>query len=298
MAAASPFRLEVVSGPGPGRVTLDGEARSSITAALGAARHGSVVEIGRGRYGATSERLPLRIPAGVTVRGPAPPDLPTEARKHLPTPVPAALTGPGPLVQIDGDDVHLAHLRLVANAGGVAVDARNVRHLRIEACALVGDLELAHVEDARILWTDLTPGRIRLLHVDGAHITGGRVEAPGGVGATAITVQNGSDARIEAAAITEARTGVSITDSRSVLIGACAVLADDCAVEVRGSRDVQVAGNRLRASRTVVLADCEDAAVNANGIERADTGVALERCRATVIGANHFGDVCHEIEES
>jgi hypothetical protein len=293
------LRLVAIAGSAPGTVRLDGEEVPTITAALGAARSGSIIDIGRGHYGRAAESFPLRVPDEVTLRGPAPPDIPREARKHLPTPAPAALVADGPVLEVLGSDVRIEHLDLRSTRPGTgpAVVIGAGERVIVDSCTVSGTLQVSGARDPEIRWTSLEHGRVVGTEVRGLGIVGGGVTGTHGTGAL-VEVDRGTDLRIEATALTDGVVGVALTSCRNVLIGGCAVLADDTAIRIEGSRHLAVSGNRLRAPRAVHLSDCTDGEITANGVEWADVAFTLAHCTGIAIGSNHIGDARATLDET
>ncbi len=244
------------------------------------------------------------MPAGVTVRGPAPPDIPREARKHLPSPRPAEVVGEGPLLAIVGDDVHLAHLTLAevrAEAGGrgdaPAVVASGVSRVLVDACTLHGSVRLDGADDVTLQWNDVHGGRLEAAGCARLRITGGHLRGP--VGRTpAVAIVDGRQTHISALAVTGVHAGLAVADTDDLVISGCAVRAVSDAVAVSGSTRVTVSGNRLRGERAIHLRRCNDIEINANSIEWADTAFDVQACEAVQIGSNHIDEArvaraCH-----
>lgn len=298
MSGGPGLRLVAIPSQGPGRVTLDGADRPSVTAALADAREGSVVELGRGRYGDDTERFPLTVPAGVTLRGPAEPEMPREARKHLPTARPAELIAPGDVLEVQGAGVTLERLQITTTRPGHATALRAVdaERLVVDTCAISGPVQLRNVDRCHIRWSTVERGH---LAIEGGHdvrITGGSVTGTHS-GGPLVTIEAGRAVRVEAMAITNGAIGIAVHDSDDVTVGGCAILADGDAVRAEDCRHVQVNGNRLRGLRAVHLVCCTGGALGANGIERAEIGFALDDCTGVHVGTNHFGDVAVDVAE-
>lgn len=285
------LRLVAVAADGPGRVTRDGDVMASITAALVDARPGSTIEIGRGRYDTATEAFPLVVPDGVTLRGPTPPDVPREARKHLPTPRPAALIADGSVIEVAGSDVRIEHLSVQSTrpADEPAVVIGAVDRVTVDTCALSGSFALMGSRAITIRWSTIRHGQLAARQICGLAVTGGEVTGTHGE-RPLVEIEDGSQIRIEAMALTDGTTGVSVRHATEVLIGGCVVLAIDDAVQMAGSTGVVVNGNRLRGQRAVHLRDCSDGEIAANGVERADIAFALEDCVGIEIGSNHIGE--------
>ncbi|HET8931253.1 MAG TPA: DUF1565 domain-containing protein [Acidimicrobiales bacterium] len=283
------LRLVAVAADGPGVVTRDGVLMASITAALVDARPGSIIDIGRGRYDAATEVFPLHVPEGVTLRGPKPPDVPREARKHLPTPQPAALVASGSVIEVVGSDVRIEHLTMQstrpADQPSIVIGA--VDGLTVDACATSGTVALSGSSDVAISWSTIEHGRLAAREVRGLTITGGGVTGTQGE-RPLVEIDDSSGIRVEAMALTDGSTGISVRRAAEVLIGGCAVLATGDAVSVADSSGVVVNGNRLRGQRAVHLRGCTGGEVAANGVERADIAFALVGCTGIDIGANHI----------
>jgi hypothetical protein len=285
------LRLVAVSGSAPGTVRLDGAEVSSITAALDAARPGSVVEVGRGRYDDDTETYPLRVPDGVTLRGPAPPDIPREARKHLPPPTPASLVAGGPVLDVVGTDVRIEqlHLRSTRPGTGPTLAIGAVGRAVVDSCTLSGSMHATDVCDLEVRWTTIEHGRLVVRDTHTARIVGGGITGTHGAGAL-IDLRGGATTRIEAMALTDAVVGVATDGCDDVLVSGCAVLADDTAVRTDGSRHVGVSGNRLRGRRAVHLIGCGEGGITANGVEWAEVAFTLEESPGITVAANHIGE--------
>ncbi len=283
------LRLVAIPGSAPGRVRLDGAEMPSITAAFDAARPGSIVEIGRGRYGADTETYPLKIPDGVTLRGPTPPDIPREARKHLPPPAPALLVAAGPVIEVVGTDVQIEqlHLRSTRPGTGPTLAIGAVERVVVDTCTVSGSVHVTGVHDLEVRWSTIEHGRLAVRDTHTARIVGGGITGTHDAGAL-IDIGGGATTRIEATALTDAVVGVAIEACADVLVSGCAVLADDTAVRIDGSRHVAVNGNRLRARRAVHLADCGAGGITANGVEWADVAFTLEKSPGITVEANHI----------
>lgn len=285
----SGLRLVPIAANRPGNVELDGETHPTITAALTAARPGSVVRLGRGRYTGATESFPLHVPAGVTLTGPQPPKIPDEAKKFLPTPPPAELVTDGCVVVCDADNATVANLTLTNRRPGEGATLRTLdaRDVTLEACHINGGVRIDHTQGVAIAWATIENGTVVCTDSMDVRITGGAVVGTHGVDPL-VAVTSCTDVRIEATAITAAATGLTARDCTGLLVGGCAVLADRDAVLVTDSRDVTVSGNRLRADRTVALVGCAAGEIAANGIERADTAITLIACEDVVVGRNHI----------
>ena len=282
------LRLVAIAGSAPGTVRLDGAEMPSVTAALEKARHGSVVEVGRGRYGAGTEAFPLRIPAGVRLRGPAPPDLPREARKHLPTPRPAELVAEGPVIEAVGSDVTIEHVHLRSTRPGtgptLAIGA--VQDVVVDTCAVAGAMDVTGVHGLEVRWTTIEHGHLVARRTREVRLVGGGITGTHGADPL-IDIIGGTATRIEAMALTGAVVGVVADGCDDLAVSGCAVLADDTAVHAEGSRRVGVRGNRLRARRAVHLIGCVDGVIAANGVEWADVAFTLEDSPGSTVEANH-----------
>lgn len=285
------LRLVAVSADGPGPVTRDGAVMASITAALLDARPGSIIEIGRGRYDAATESFPLRVPAHVTLRGPKPPDIPREARKHLPTPQPAALVAGGSVIEVVGSEARIEHLtvRSTRPADQPSIVIGAVDGVTVDTCAISGTVALSGSSDIAFSWSTIEHGRLVAREITGLTITGGGVIGTQGE-QPLVEIDGGSQVRVEAMAITDGTTGIAMRRAAEVLIGGCAVLASRDAVDVADSTGVVVNGNRLRGQRAVHLRGCNGGEVAANGVERADIAFALVDCTGIDIGSNHIGE--------
>lgn len=270
-------RLSVQGRRAPGIVTIGDTTYEGIGAALAAARVGDTVVIGPGRYGPETEPYPLHVPGGVTLLGPAPPDVPAEVRKHLPEPPSAELTGSGTLLECTDANVELAHLHLIAmsEAQAPVVAAHGAHGLTIDSCTVSGRIRLDTLHDAAVRWTTFEPGGIDLIGVERATLTGGRITGTAN-GHASVTVDAGADVRIEAVAITDTEVAIDVRSSRAVRIGACALLARRAAVTVGRSHDIEISGNRIRAMRGVHVRDGHGIGVRMNGVERVDTFVLVE----------------------
>lgn len=309
MSQGPGLRLVAVAATGPGTVKVDGERVPSITEALHRAVPGSVIDVGRGRYDAVTETFPLRVPDGVTLRGPVPPDVPREARKHLPTPAPAEVVAEGPAVRVEGSKVRIEHLTIRTTtldtspalwvggpAGSEAAAPQPGDHevpwdgIVVDSCVVDGGVDLGSVRDVALRWTTIRRGALRAERVADFQVTGGAVEAPGGDD-PAVAARACTGVRLEAMVIQDAAVGVDLVDSDGVLVSGCAVLAEVVAVRALDSTEVQVTGNRLRAARAVVLERCGDGSIAANGVERAATAFVVRGCTGIEIGFNHLGEV-------
>ncbi len=309
MSQGPGLRLVAVAATGPGTVKVDGERVASITDALQRAVPGSVIDVGRGRYDAATETFPLRVPDGVTLRGPVPPDVPREARKHLPTPAPAEVVAEGPAVLVEGSKVRIEHLTIRTTtpdtspalwAGGpvgseTAAPQRDGRAtprdgIVVDSCVVDGGVDLGSVRDVALRWTTIRRGPLRADRVVDFQVTGGAVEAPGGDD-PAVAARACTGVRLEAMVIQDAAVGVDLEDADGALVAGCAVLADAVAVRALDCTGIQVSGNRLRAERAVVLERCGDGSIAANGVERATTAFVVQGCTGIEIGFNHLGEV-------
>lgn len=290
------LRLVAVAADRPGTVTLDGRTQPTITAALAVAVRGSVVSVGRGRYTGASETFPLRVPAGVTLTGPVPPPISEEARRFLPTPPPAEIVASSCAIEVAGDDARVAHLKIRNSRPGMAPAVRiaGVGDSVLDTCQVHGEVEIDRADAVAVTWSTVEHGRIVARQVTGLRITGGKLVGTHGAEAL-IEVVRSDGVRVEAAALVDAGHGVSATACTDVFVAGCAVLADHDAVHVADSRLVTVSGNRLRGERAVNLEDCDGVAITANGIEQADTAIALHACSGVDIGFNHIARAVVEV---
>lgn len=288
MSDPTGLRLVAITANRPGVVRLDGEKMPSITAALERARPGSIVEIGRGRYTSATETFPLHPPTGVTLQGPVPPKVPDEAKKFLPTPPPAELVTDGVVLVVDEPDVTIAQLTVTNRrpGAGPAVVVSGTRDVAADSCEISGTVEVSDATTIRIDWCKLERGSLTLSRVEGFRLTGGTIIGTHGTNPL-VDVADATDVRIEAAALTDTRTGVAVTSSSGVTIGGCAVLADVDAVRASNSSDLSVTGNRLRGRHGIRFVDCTDAEVTANGIEFELTPVETDGCTRIEVGFNH-----------
>lgn len=289
MSEPSGLRLVPIAANRPGIVRLDGTVMGTITAALASAQPGSVVTLGRGRYGPATESYPLHVREGVTLTGPEPVKVPDEAKKFLPTPPPAELVSDGPTLVCDADGATITNLTVTNRRPGTdaALTLTGARGVTVDECRIGGAVSVDDAHDVAIVWTTITGGGVVCSDSAGVRITGGAVVGTHGV-EPLIRLTDCGDVRIEAMAIAAAGIGVTAQSCDGVFVGGCVVLADHDAVCVTDSRDVSVSGNRLRATRTVVLVACNGGEVAANGIERADTAITLAGCERVTVGRNHI----------
>ena len=277
---------------GPGGVRLDGGEMPTITEALRHARVGSTIAIGRGQYGPASETFPLQIPAGVTLRGPEPPDRNRELRKLFDRLPPAAIVSPPGATAIvcDAANGTVAHLS-IRSAGSVdsLVSIGAVARCVLDSCTVAGTITWVGSQAAELRWSTITLGQLVAESIDGLAIIGGTVT--GVADDPLVDVRNSTDVRLEALALHHTDRGIIARACENMLISGCAILTQECAVDVHQSSDVTVSGNRVRGANAIRFTDCHDGSVYANGVEWADVAITLRGCNRIVRDANHFADV-------
>ncbi len=282
------FRLEAISAPGPGTVTLDGKPMETITQAAKAARPGSKIDLGRGRFGAETESFPIELRDGVTLRGPTPPDVPREARKHLPAPESARLIGEGPLVAIVGNNVTIAHCTIenTLNLGAAIQTVGSLVGLTIDTCMFTGTVVLDQASGVTIQWSNVAAGNVVARSCSDLNVTGGQITPR--ITETGMTIVNCRNVRIEAVAVTNCNVAVDSTSVSDLHIGGCALIANEIGVRVDKGSDISVRGNRLRGEKAIWLTNCANGAIEANGVEWADTAFRLEASGDIRVDNNHI----------
>lgn len=282
------FRLAAIAAPGPGSVTLDGKPVETITQAASEARPGSRIDLGRGRFGADTETYPIVLREGVSLHGPTPPNVPREAKKHLPLPEPARLIGEGPLIVIAGNNVTISQCTIEATTDfeTCVQTVACVAGLTIDTCAFTGGLDLEHASHVTIQWSSVTAGTLVARTCTDLSITGGQF-TPGSAH-PCMKLTDCRNARIEAAAMTTCDIGVVSSSVADLHIGGCALVANEAGVRVDNGSDVSVRGNRLRGETAIWLTNCATGAIEANGIEWADTAIRLEASHDIRVDNNHI----------
>lgn len=264
--------------PRPGRVAIGSDAYPSIGAALAAARSGDAVELMPGHFGAETETFPLRVPAGVTVRGPRE----------------AALHGDGKaVVELVGDAAALEGLTVTGGPHGymfvppTGVVVRDASGVAIVGCRLTSVV----VYGGTGHWlhdNDVARGNLWLLGATACVVTRNRQR--GLRWGTGIDVSGGADHVIEGNRVGDDLCGIRLHRTATSRVETNHVGARWWGVQLRHASGTLVLANRVeRTMRATCVEGGDDTLVEANTAWRCDSGVLVEQgATRTTIGGNTF----------
>jgi alpha-L-fucosidase len=241
----------------------------TIGAALLTAAPGDVVEVADGRHAAPSEVFPLRVPAGVTLRGNA-----------------AVLDADGAAIEAvvvlagDGSGVRGVSIAGVSAPGfllpATGVLAHSVSEPAIEGCTLVeSSIRIENCSQAVVTANSLQGGGIALTDsVDGA-IVGN--EQSGQRWGTGIVVEGGSRNRIIGNRTIDDLTGIATRGTADAVVSANQVRARWWGIHVDRSTSTSVSGNEVdRTMRSICISGGSRTRITGNQLTRCDSAVMIE----------------------
>lgn len=260
-------RIDVVASSSAARI--GGVAFATIGAALEAAAPGDVVEIADGRHRAPGEVFPLRVPAGVMLRGSA-----------------AELDAAGAAVEAvvvlagHGSGVRGVSISGVSSPGFLlpptGVLARGVADAVVERCTLVAaSIRIEHCSDAMVTGNSLRGGGIALTDTVDATVVGN--DQSGQRWGTGISVEGGVRNRIIGNRTHEDLTGIAVRRTADAVVSANQVRTRWWGVHVDRSTDTSVSGNEVdRTMRAICLSAAARTRITGNQLTRCDSAVMLE----------------------
>lgn len=263
-------RLRVVGVRSEGEVRIGHTTYASIGAALQAAEPGDVVEVGDGRYGRETETFPLRVPAGVVLKGAG--DAVLDAGRA---------TFGVPVVQLEGDGAAIERLELTGVPEPVfllaapAVMSSGASHAAVRDCTVHGAIVVHGGADVEIAWNTVLRGNIAAMGCERVAVTGNRQSGlRWGAG---IDLNDGSGHRVDANEVEGDLCGVRLRRASGATVTGNRCTTRWWGVEIRGCRDTEVVGNRLvRTMRATNVNGGSGNRVAANVAERCDSGVLVE----------------------